>query len=157
MPMFVKAGAIIPMGPYALSTSMIPRDRLTIHVYTGSDGQCSLYEDDGRTEEYRTGREYRSTRVMYRASPMAITVGPSYGGYDGAPESRIYQVDIHGLSSPPCLEIDGVAAIAAQDRTPGETDYVEWNSESQVLSVYLHRRPVSAGIKIEKITCGKHQ
>jgi alpha-glucosidase len=64
LPLFVKAGAIIPMEPYALSTAFIPNDSLTIHVYKGADGSFELIEYDGQTEAYTKG-ESRFTRMHF--------------------------------------------------------------------------------------------
>jgi alpha-glucosidase len=54
MPLYVKAGAIIPMQPVMQYVDQHPLTELTLKVYPG-EGQWTLYQDDGRSFEYRTG------------------------------------------------------------------------------------------------------
>ncbi len=61
MPVFARAGAVVPKREYALSTAFIDKTTLVIDVYTGADGAFRLIEDDDRTEAYRDG-ERRITR-----------------------------------------------------------------------------------------------
>jgi alpha-glucosidase/alpha-D-xyloside xylohydrolase len=56
IPLYVRAGAIVPMGPvrqYAMEPSEEP---VTLHVYPGADGQFSWYDDDGISFGYQQGR-----------------------------------------------------------------------------------------------------
>ena len=55
MPLYVRAGAVIPMGPVKQWAGQEVAEPLTLVVYPGSDGRSSLYEDDGLTFDYRTG------------------------------------------------------------------------------------------------------
>ena len=55
MPLFVRAGAIIPMGPVKQYTSEPVDGPLSITVYPGADGSFELFEDDGSSFEYRRG------------------------------------------------------------------------------------------------------
>lgn len=63
IPVFVKAGAIIPMAEPALSTEE-QSNKITVRIYPGADGKYDLYEDDGDGYEYEKG-EYRITRITY--------------------------------------------------------------------------------------------
>jgi alpha-glucosidase/alpha-D-xyloside xylohydrolase len=55
MPLYVRAGAIIPMGPVKQYTAEPVDGPLTVTVYPGADGSFELFEDDGRSFEYRRG------------------------------------------------------------------------------------------------------
>jgi alpha-glucosidase len=55
MPLFVRAGAVIPMGPVLQYTEQPNDEPVTLVVYPGADGSSSLYEDDGHSFDYRTG------------------------------------------------------------------------------------------------------
>jgi alpha-glucosidase/alpha-D-xyloside xylohydrolase len=55
MPLFVRAGAIVPLGPVRQHTGEVVDDPLTLQIYPGVDGQLALYEDDGTTFEYQRG------------------------------------------------------------------------------------------------------
>lgn len=55
MPLYVRAGAIIPFGPVKQYTEEMVDVPFTLRVYPGADGQFELYEDDGRTFDFRRG------------------------------------------------------------------------------------------------------
>ena len=68
IPVFVRAGAVVPMGPDMDYVSQRPTDPLTLHLYPPAEGQevvSFLYEDDGETLAYRRG-EYRLNRFVLR-------------------------------------------------------------------------------------------
>ena len=52
MPIYVRAGAIIPLDPVRQYTDEPVREHTTIHVYKGANGEFSLYDDDGKTLDY---------------------------------------------------------------------------------------------------------
>jgi len=55
MPLYVRAGAVIPMGPVKQYTAEPLDGPLSFTVYPGADGTFELFEDDGRSFEYRQG------------------------------------------------------------------------------------------------------
>ncbi len=55
MPIYVRAGAILPLGPVKQYTSDNVEEPLSIRVYPGADGHFMLYEDDGTSFNYRSG------------------------------------------------------------------------------------------------------
>jgi alpha-glucosidase (family GH31 glycosyl hydrolase) len=55
MPLYVRAGAVLPLGPVKQYTDEAVEEPLTFAVYPGADGASALYEDDGRTFRYRSG------------------------------------------------------------------------------------------------------
>jgi len=55
MPLYVRAGAILPLGPVKQYVEEKSDEPLTVHVYPGADGILTLYEDDGRSFDYRHG------------------------------------------------------------------------------------------------------
>src|SRR5262249_48736929 len=55
MPLFVRGGAILPLGPVRQYTSEAVSEPLTLQVYPGGDATFTMYEDDGVTFEYRRG------------------------------------------------------------------------------------------------------
>ena len=56
MPLYVRAGAIVPFDPVRQYTAQPVTEPTTLKVYTGADGQFTLYADDGITQEYVAGR-----------------------------------------------------------------------------------------------------
>ena len=56
MPLYVRAGAIVPFDPVRQYTSQPVTEPTTLKVYTGADGQYTFYADDGITQEYVAAR-----------------------------------------------------------------------------------------------------
>jgi alpha-glucosidase/alpha-D-xyloside xylohydrolase len=56
MPLYVRAGAIVPLDPVRQYTAQPVNEPTTLHVYTGADGAFTLYDDDGATQQYLQGR-----------------------------------------------------------------------------------------------------
>ena len=54
-PLYVRAGAIVPLGPIKQYTSQQVAAPLTLQIYPGADGSFLLYEDDGVSFDYRKG------------------------------------------------------------------------------------------------------
>ena len=150
VPAFVKAGAIIPMAPFAKSTFFIPKDVLVIHVYTGADGSFRLYEDDGVTEKFRTKNELRTTDLGYTEQDLGLEVGASQGTFAGAAASRSYQIVYHGLSSSKSLYVNTTAlsSLATAPTLPASQDGTMWDSSKNLLNVYLAPRPVNSAFRV---------
>lgn len=91
MPMFVRAGAILPMGPVTQYVDEKPDAPLTLNVHTGADGHYSLYEDDGVSNAYRTGR-YTRIPFAYDDKRGELAIGPRAGSYAGMVRSRRFHV-----------------------------------------------------------------
>lgn len=94
LPVFVKAGAIIPKYHYAPSTFFQHADTLVLDVYSGKNGSYDLVEDDGVTELYQTGQK-RVTKIFYSEKAHSITITAAKGTYAKAPASRRYEVRLH--------------------------------------------------------------
>jgi alpha-D-xyloside xylohydrolase len=92
MPLFVRAGAIIPMGPVQQYVDQSPDSPITLRIYTGANGQFSLYEDDGRSEQYRRGA-FSRIPITYNDATGILTIGARAGaGWVGMPASRAIHV-----------------------------------------------------------------
>jgi alpha-D-xyloside xylohydrolase len=91
MPVFVKAGAIIPMGPVMQYTGQKPDAPLTLYVYTGANGAFELYEDDGLTYGYERG-EFSRIPFTYDEATGKLTFGARSGAFPHMPRSRTFRV-----------------------------------------------------------------
>jgi alpha-glucosidase/alpha-D-xyloside xylohydrolase len=80
MPIFVRAGAIIPVDPVRQYTAEPVTEPTTLRIYPGADGQFTLYEDDGLTQDYLQGRA-TWTRITWidRARQLTIDAAPPPG------------------------------------------------------------------------------
>jgi len=88
VPLYVRGGAILPMGPEMDYVGEKPTDPLTFDVYPDAQGaaRTSLYEDDGVSPAYRNGVERRTT-VTYRSSE--IDVSAPTGTYQPGPRNMV--------------------------------------------------------------------
>lgn len=87
MPLYVRAGAVITLGPVIQHTGELPGGPLEVQVYAGDDGSFTLVEDDGETLAYASGTSVAATRstkfVWADASKvMSWTVSGTYSGAD---------------------------------------------------------------------------
>ena len=79
MPIYVRAGAIIPVDPVRQYTGQAITDPTTLRVYSGANGQYTLYEDDGISQEYLRGRG-TWTRMTWDDRARRLTVEPGAPG-----------------------------------------------------------------------------
>jgi alpha-D-xyloside xylohydrolase len=105
MPLFVKAGAIVPMGPVTQYVDEKPDAPLTLKVYTGADGKFSFYEDDGVTEDYQRGG-YTRIPLSYNDKTGVLSIGAREGSYKGMVDKRTFRVHFvkPGVSSADTLD-----------------------------------------------------
>ena len=94
MPLFVRAGAIVPMGPVMQYTGEQPNPPLTLTVYPGADGSFDLYEDDGRTFAYERG-EWTGLSVTWNEASKVLSVELATGSRRPA-EARELTVRLAG-------------------------------------------------------------
>ena len=143
LPLFVKAGSIIPMANYALSTAFIHDDSLTIHVYPGKDAVFTLYEDDGVSEAYRNKKGKRTTAITFKQSSFALNIAAAVGSYKNAPEQRAYQIVFHGLSKPVCFEVNGKEINRQR---------MLWDADKKAMTVFIQRSSVMKAIEIKQFS-----
>ena len=91
MPLYVRAGAILPMGPELQYTGEKPADPIELRVYPGADGAFTLYEDEGDNNGYRKGR--RATIPMtWNDKTRTLTLGARRGTFPGMLLRRAFQI-----------------------------------------------------------------
>ena len=73
MPIYVRAGAIIPVDPVRQYTAEAIKEPTTLRVYRGANGQFTLYEDDGISQEYLNGRG-SWTRMTWNDAAKQLTL-----------------------------------------------------------------------------------
>src|SRR5215467_11201596 len=106
IPLYVRAGAVLPMGPLKQYTWEKTDEPLTLVVHPGADGVCSLYEDDGRTFDYRKG-EFMRVQAAWEDRRRRLTLRLARGSkMVGAPKRPIV-VQIVGDSAKRDVTFDG--------------------------------------------------
>lgn len=112
LPLFTKAGAIVPMWPAGVNNhrEVSPADRMTFDVYPSGRTSFTLYEDDGVTRDYAGGR-FAEQQITSRApvsgpGMIELTVGASRGSFNGKATSRPYAFTVHTGSRPAAVMQD---------------------------------------------------
>ena len=106
MPLFVRAGSIVPMGPAIQHTAEGRGGAITLHVYTGADGEFSLYEDDGVSRQYLSGA-FARVPIRWHEAAGTLTIGRREGSFPGMAERREIRVSWNRPGRPRPLELDG--------------------------------------------------
>ena len=91
MPLFVRAGSIIPTGPAVQYALQEANPVLTLNVYTGADGTGSVYEDDGTSRQYLSGK-YARIPLRYEDPTKTLTIGAREGSWPGMAVTRTIRV-----------------------------------------------------------------
>jgi len=99
MPLYVKAGSIVPFGPDIQWTGQRQADTIRLYVYTGADADFTLYEDDGLTYGYERG-EYSRIRVHWNESSRELTLSDREGSFPGMLAERVFVVVVVDPSNP---------------------------------------------------------
>jgi alpha-D-xyloside xylohydrolase len=91
LPVYVRAGSIVPIGPELQYAGEKPADPITLFVYAGADGSFSLYEDQGTTYDYEHGA-FSTIPLHWSDATKTLTIGARTGTFSGMLTSRAVQV-----------------------------------------------------------------
>ncbi|MGW5780247.1 NPCBM/NEW2 domain-containing protein [Streptomyces sp. NPDC003863] len=132
LPLFVRAGAAVPMWPGSIRSyqDRAPGDPIAWDVYPKGSSSFELYEDDGVTREHRTGR-YATQRAEVsapQAGPGDVTIrlGASTGSYTGKPAARPYAFTVHTGDAPDAVKLDGRPLPALTSRAAFDAAAQGW-------------------------------
>ena len=90
IPLFVKAGSILPMGKI-IQSSAEKSDTLEIRVYKGADAKFDLYEDERDNYNYEKGK-YSIISFKWHEKRQTLTIGDKQGNYPGNLKKRIFNI-----------------------------------------------------------------
>ena len=111
IPLFVKAGAIIPMGPFLQYSTEKPADPIELRVYPGADGKFTLYEDENDNYNYEKGI-YSTIDFTWNDAKRELTVSGRKGEFPGMLKERRFNIIIvkenHGGDLEICPSPDAV-------------------------------------------------
>ena len=91
VPMFVRAGSILPLGPVMQYVGEKTWENLELHVYPGADGEFTLYEDEGDSYNYERGA-YSTITFRWNDRARTLTIGERHGSYPGMLMNRLFTV-----------------------------------------------------------------
>lgn len=87
LPLYVRAGSIVPMGPTMQYATEKPDAPYEIRIYPGADGKFTLYEDDNETYNYEKGQRATYDLVWDNAA-KTLTIGAREGSFPGMTATR---------------------------------------------------------------------
>jgi alpha-D-xyloside xylohydrolase len=91
VPMFVRAGSIVPMGPEMQYVGEKSWNQLELRVYPGADGQFVLYEDEGDGYNYEKGA-YSTINIKWNERTRTLTIGERQGNFKGMIQQRCFTI-----------------------------------------------------------------
>ena len=93
IPLYVKAGSIIPVGPQVQYATEKPWDHLELKVYAGANGNFILYEDEFDNYNYEKG-VYTEIPISWNNTSRKLTIGARKGAYEGMLKNRKFTVTL---------------------------------------------------------------
>ena len=146
VPVFVKAGSIVPMQPDMMHTGEKPVDPLILNVFPGTEGATRVYEDAGNSTAYQRG-ECTWTPVTMKqdgGQGVRVVVGKREGAYPGMMAQRAYEFRLVNRMAPLSVEIDGRAVQrVAEGSGPG------WWYDGARGTLVVRTARVNAGDEVE--------
>jgi alpha-D-xyloside xylohydrolase len=91
MPLYVRAGAIVPLGPVVQYVAEKPADPIEVRVYRGADGEFTLYEDEGDNYNYEKGA-HATVLLTWNEAAGTLTIGARKGKFPGMLKERTFRV-----------------------------------------------------------------
>jgi alpha-D-xyloside xylohydrolase len=111
MPLFIRAGSIVPMGPEMQWSTEKPVDPIELRIYRGADGEFTLYEDENDNYNYEKGA-FATISFRWDDQKQALTIGDRKGQFPGMLAKRTFHIifvaENHGT---------GIDASKTPDRT----------------------------------------
>jgi alpha-D-xyloside xylohydrolase len=109
LPLFVRAGSILPMGPVVEYSNEKPADPIEVRIYPGADADFTLYEDDGTTYDYEKGA-HSTIPLHWDDARRTLSLGDRQGSFPGMLEHRTFNIvwvgEGHGSGVSPSETID---------------------------------------------------
>jgi alpha-D-xyloside xylohydrolase len=99
MPLFIRAGSIIPNGPDIQYTGEKPADPITLFIYTGANGAFTLYEDDGLTYNYEHGG-FAQIPITWDNATQTLAIGKREGKFTGMLAKHTFNIVLVNKNKP---------------------------------------------------------
>jgi alpha-D-xyloside xylohydrolase len=91
LPLYIKAGSIVPMGPYLQYATEKVADPIELRVYTGTNADFVLYEDENDTYNYEQGK-YATIGINWNEGNKVLTIKDRKGNFPGMLKDRTFRV-----------------------------------------------------------------
>jgi hypothetical protein len=172
LPIFVRAGAIVPMWPAMNYFNAAPADPMYVEVWPSGNSSFSLYEDDGVTRDALPPTNAYARTAIAVSAPAAylnstsgaagnvtLTVGPAVGAFSGQLATRGWWFNVRALAAPLVVLLatgpggSNVTSLAAAGSEP-ELEYMAsgwyWDASLQLglLMIKVPSQPSAAGFQL---------
>jgi len=111
MPLYVRAGSVVPMGAEMEYATQRPADTIELRVYPGADGDFTLYEDANDGYEYEQGA-FATTKIVYKDKLHQLQIGATKGDFPGRLKKRVFNVVLVGEGHGTGEELTPAAQVA---------------------------------------------
>jgi len=95
IPLYIKAGSILPWGPKVQYAEEKKWDDLDIFVYPGADAEFVLYEDENNNYNYEKGA-FSTIKMKWNDKSRTLTIGASHGEFPGMLKKRNFKITLLG-------------------------------------------------------------
>ena len=117
IPLYVRAGSIVPMGPEIEYATEKPADPIELRVYPGANGDFTLYEDENDGYNYEKG-QYAIIPMHWDDAARTLTLGDRKGSFPGMLQSRSFRIVFartgHGTGAEMTSDPDRVVTYTGQ-------------------------------------------
>ena len=135
MPLFAKAGGIIPLQAETTLNGAANPKKIDLHVFPGANGSFTLYEDDGSTQNYvQQGGACTNFQSQVTDSSFKITVSAVEGDTAQIPTGRSYRILFRGVNCPENL-------IASREGRPFEITFAHDSATRTVSTQIIELAP----------------
>ena len=120
LPLYIRAGSILPMGPDVEWSTEKPADPIELRIYRGADGEFNLYEDENDDYNYEHGA-YATIAFHWDDAMQKLTIADRQGQFSGMLASRAFRIvyvgDNHGVGIEPSASADKVVEYSGKQIT----------------------------------------
>ena len=120
LPLFIRAGSILPLGPDLEWSTQKPADPIELRVYRGADGEFTLYEDENDNYNYEKG-VHAIVPLRWDDAKKVLTIGDRQGNFPGMLTTRTFHVvfvgENHGVGITPVGAADKVVQYSGKQIT----------------------------------------
>lgn len=146
IPLYVRAGSIIPMQPKMRNTHEKPVDPLILTIFPGDSGSTRVYEDEGNSLGYQND-QFAWTGVRYSRldeRSVRVEILPTAGKYPGMMTERSYELRLTGFWPPEAVTCNGKSIqFSNEEKSPG------WRYDGDKLMAVISLPRFKASEKVE--------
>lgn len=114
IPLFIREGSIIPVGPEMQYSTEKKADKIVLYVYMGQDGKFTLYEDENENYNYEKG-SFSNIAFNYNEASGTLTIGAQKGKFDGMIQNRKFVIVAVSKDNPKAFTYDAAGKEISYD------------------------------------------